>query len=454
MEQGPSILVKNQEGMSQLLENNASVLSQDQKSKNSANQNRNLGYDQNVEASNSLPTEEKGKKHPHEHKKNLTTLDSERPPSGYSEYSYSYEYSEGEEVVPPDQNNNNNNQNQNYNCYFMCSDKSSRAPRKKNYIPRYLMSRVNKPQLPQEELEELKNKAINFEPLDDLTDDQYEALIRHLAEERRDNAFNNNFAYSEKLNEVIEYVTECQTDQRKYALQQSKYDDYFQQMERVQSELERFDQETSMLEKKLKSDLETQQRRIEANQERELDRHSAQWTSDAKRKQYNHASSRLLFLRKQFQQLVVQCRFKEASAIKSEIQKLELAEQQEAIKVMQHKYDESLKKIETRHADELQFFKTRADIQLKQLKQNRAKLRIALQNKESKLRKMEERIKDVEKLWNCNQMQRIEDVSAGKSRDARVTSKLSPREFCNQNDTTINLPPLNLRRNPTRASRQ
>ncbi|OHS99919.1 hypothetical protein TRFO_33562 [Tritrichomonas foetus] len=401
----------------------------------------------------------------------LITIDSERPPSGYSAYSYSYEYSESEdhtnEVTENNQENNQNNVlesnfDEKVDKLFNPDGRKHHRRRRNNNNNQNVKNKSSKSSrfekeppvdVPQDEMSVLKAKAMNLEPLEDLDDEIYEALIRSLAEDRKEQAMNDNFEESERLNSAIEHVSASQLDQRKFKLQQEAYDDYCVQMDRVQNELQQFDEESQRLELDLKAKLDTQQQRIEAAHEKELDNHSDQWTSDAKKKQYNHASSRLLFLRKQFQQLIIQCRFKEAAEVKAEINKVEAYEQREALKVMQHNFDESLKKIETRHAEELQFFRTRADIQLKQLRQNRAKLRIALQNKESKLKRIEDRIRDADKLWNYTQMQRIEEVSAGKSRDAKVTSKLSPREFGRKEETTIALPPLNLRRGPPKTAR-
>lgn len=359
----------------------------------------------------------------------IKTVDSERPPSGYSSYSYYYDYSDSEN----EQNNYRHQDNK----------KGRKKKKNKKVCPTYNPPVIN---VPQDELSILKKKAMKLEPLEDLNDDVYESLILSLAEDRKKCAKSEDLAQSECLNKAINHVTECQLEQRKYVLQQETYSKYKDQMILIQKELQEFDEETAREEAKLRSQISFQRCSLQEQHERQIQMLQQQWNSDAKMKQYNHASPRLLFLRKQYQQLIQQCRFKEATEVKAQIAQIERKEENDAIKVMQHNFDESINQILKKQNEELQFFDARSKIQIKKYRQERKSERIPIEHKESKLKNMEGRINDPDRLWNRCQMKRTVEISQGKIRDAKVSAKLTAKDLGQKEETTIKLPKLKLRR--------
>ncbi|KAK8895584.1 hypothetical protein M9Y10_024054 [Tritrichomonas musculus] len=367
----------------------------------------------------------------------ITTIDSERPPSGYSEYSFSYEYSDDEIEK---------------SSYHSQTQSSQKARRKKKVQPRYNKYIPPTVNISTEELEILKKKAINLEPLEDLDDDTYEVLVLSLAEDRKNYAISNDFQQSELLNSAIDHVTEAQLEQRKYILQQKTYEQYKEQMINVQSELELYDAETEQKLMKLYETIDIQRKNLQQLHDRQIQLLNDQWTSKKKERQYNHASPRLLFLRKQFQQLKQQCRFKEAAEVKTQITNMEKKEEYEAMRAMQHNFDESMNKTLKKQNEELALFESRSKLQIKKLKQEREKERSSIDNKESKLKNMEENIGNPEKLWNRAQMKRTVDISKGKMKDAKVSPKISAKEFNQKEETTIKLPKLKIRKKITRPA--
>lgn len=392
--------------------------------KKSSNENNNIQQNQNKGI--------KGKTNNANESENvIRTIDSERPPSGYSSYSYYYDYSDSE------------NDEDIYGYGYQDNKKNRKRKKNKKIYPKYVPPVID---VPPDELSILKKKALNLEPLEDLKDDVYEVLILSLAEDRKNCARSENLEQSELLNHAINHVTECQLEQRKYVLQQEAYAKYKDQMEIVQSELQIFDEETAKLEAELRAKINFQRCTLQEQHERQIQILQTQWNSDEKKKQYNHASPRLLFLRKQYHQLMQQCRFKEATGVKTQIAQIEIKEGNEAIQAMQHNFDENMNQILKKQNEELQFYDARSKIQLKKLKQEREKLRIPIENKESKLKNMEVKINDPDKLWNCAQMKRTTEISQGKIRDAKVSPKLSAKDLGQKEETTIKLPKLKLRK--------
>ncbi|OHS99284.1 hypothetical protein TRFO_34319 [Tritrichomonas foetus] len=359
--------------------------------------------------------------------------DEERPLSNCSSYSYTYSYSEiEEEIVRPIRKNQ----------------------RRKNYIPKYLRNTKREMteqtiDVPDEEMEILKKRAMNFQTLDDLHDQVYVLLMNNLMEDRNTLAVQEDFKGSERLNKVIEHVSKCQLEQRKYNLQHESYNDMMDQMDEVKAQLQTFDNETNQLETDLRNKVNNQISRITLNHEKELSALQAQWNTESKMRQYNRASPRLVFLRKQFKQLMRQCKFSEAEETKAMIQKLEMAEQEAAIVLLQNNFDDAVAKVEARQREELQFYKTKADIRIKQLRANRNKLREALLNRQRKIEKMGEIISDVDRLWKYNQSQKGKNaVSQRGMKTENTISRLTSRDFTEREDTTLSLPPLQLKRTP------
>ena len=91
--------------------------------------------------------------------------------------------------------------------------------------------------------------------------------------------------------------------------------------------------------------MEAQERLIE-QQNKEAEDNYVKWKMESKVRQYNHASYHLVIQRKQLANLLQQCRFSEAEVVQKNIERLEMQERESAYKVMQHDYNESLKKLE------------------------------------------------------------------------------------------------------------
>ena len=352
------------------------------------------------------------------------------------EYSYSYSYSESDPetehaVRPPGG-----------------SRKNSAA----NTARLHQLQVAEKMKNMSEEMKQLRIRAIKLEPIDGYPESVYEELREILVEERRQQASKNKLEESEELTAAINHIDETETWQKKMNLQAEAYQDYQQQAKQLQDRTDAFDVETKTVMEQLKNKLKAQRQRILENQERELEMHSKRWTSDAKTRQYSHATNRLVFLRKQFKLLMTQCRFREANEVKAIIERTERAEQDAAFKCLQHDFDQSLAKLQQKHREELIFFEEQAKIKIIQLEQQRARLRVAYLNKKKRMDQLEKKVSDADKVWNMHQLERTEELSNGTLRSSVGvrTTKLSLSDIrakSDKDENLITLPPLNTRRN-------
>lgn len=307
-----------------------------------------------------------------------------------------------------------------------------------------------------EEMKKLRDRALNLEPIDGHEDSVYEELREILVEERRQQASKNKLQESEELTAAINHVEETQTWQKKMNLQAEAYRDYEHQAKQLQDRTDSFDMETKLELEQLKNKLKAQRQRMIEHHERELEQHSKRWTSDAKTRQYSHATNKLVFLRKQFKLLMTQCRFREANEVKAIMERTERAEEAEAYKNLQHDFDQSLAKLQQKHRDELLFFDEQVKIKIKQLEQQRARLRVAYLNKKKRMDQLEKKVLDADKLWNLQKLERTEELSSGTMRGSlgMRTTKLSLSDIrarSDKDENLISLPPLNTRRNPKTA---
>lgn len=289
----------------------------------------------------------------------------------------------------------------------------------------------------------LKDKALRGEPIYDLKDSEYESLLADLVEERRQLAASYKFKESTQVTNAIRHVEACQIQQQKYELQVEAVKEYDEQVADFQRRLAEFDSQTEKLEVELRGKLAEQRKRILILHQKELDKHVQKWSSDAMRRQYNHASFKLRALQKQFRLLMLECRFTEAEPIKATIDRMQKREQQDAMKQMQLDFEESTNKLKAKLDLEMTSYEQRGEVQIRQLQQKREWLRLSFLNKERKFEQKAAQVSDQEKLWNTHQLQRKEELAKGKNLSAPNTSnRLSDEDVKDREVPTLQLPPL------------
>ncbi|OHS93741.1 hypothetical protein TRFO_11508 [Tritrichomonas foetus] len=291
----------------------------------------------------------------------------------------------------------------------------------------------------------LKDRALKMEPIFDLSKDQYENLLGELVDERKKLASSYNFRDSQKVTDAIKHVEACQIKQQKYELQVEAIHEYDELVADFTQRLAAFDQETEELEKELRGKLAQQRARILANHQRELDRHVKKWSSDAMRRQYNHASFQLRTLQKQFRLLMLECRFAEAEGIKATIDKMSENEQKDASKQMRLDFEAATAKLKAKLDVEMTSYEQRAQVQIRQLQQKRSWLRLSFLNKQRKIEQRAEQVKDQDKLWNMKQLQRKDELARGEALSKPNTAaRLNEEDVKDRENPTLPLPPLHV----------
>lgn len=286
-----------------------------------------------------------------------------------------------------------------------------------------------------------KERALRLLPIVGLTDQEYDDLTADLAEDRRQQIAAHHFEEGNKLNKALNHVAACKEKQKKNELQQKELKKYHEMKEEFEQELKDFDQETEDLVNDMKAKQERQLEMMIKQQEKEDEDHYVKWMSEAKQRQYNHASYQLVINRRQLQHLLDQCRFTEAQQVQKIVDRLEAQEEEVAHKTMQHDYNESTKKLHEKHNLEIEFFQQNAQVKLTQLKQRREIARVVLNNKEKKIEAIGEQASDAEKVWNSAQTQRIMEISKKTDRAPPSVSTTAPSRK-ERTSTVIKLPPL------------
>jgi hypothetical protein len=239
-------------------------------------------------------------------------------------------------------------------------------------------------------------------------------------------------------------VTACQLEDRKYRLQLDECQRYDEKASEFEEDVRRYDAETVRLEEVLRQRLAEHRERLLRVHAHELQLLMDKWGSDAKRRQYSHASIQLRYLRKQYRRYMIDCQFQDAEALNAIVTRTERAEQAEAAAQLQHDFDESIKKLKEKQVAELAYADDAARVQIAHLRQRRLYGRQKFMNKTRKFEKWAGEISDPEKLWNLHQAERkVELAKGGQSEAATRLSRLTEEDVPQgEDDALIELPPL------------
>ncbi|OHT08844.1 hypothetical protein TRFO_22507 [Tritrichomonas foetus] len=280
-----------------------------------------------------------------------------------------------------------------------------------------------------ERMRKLKERAIAGLPLNFATEEDYSKLVSELAEERKKSIATKDFIEGDKINKAMIHISVCRENQQKRDLQKQEQKKYENLRNEFDRELKKFDEETKNILYENQQRSAAQLNRLQQHQNKEIEDHYALWSSESKVRQYNHASHQLMVHRRQLQLLLDQCRFTEASKVQQAVNRLEKQEQITAHKIMQKDYDSSLKKLNERHINELQFMQQKNEIKHAQLKMQRENERLTFMNKLKKIESLKDQVSDIEKVWNLAQNQRIHDI-AKRSRE----NSMNQQNLTNQTD--------------------
>lgn len=373
---------------------------------------------------------------------------------------------------PRKKNNSKQNETQNENQSFSSttprssnSPKSPKSPREGNKSPRAKknsnlsqttsprsaksdeslppLNNTTTPHTPSEDVQKYVKKALNKEPILNLTDDVYSDILFELAEKRKKYAIHHNYKEGDRMSEAITFVEKCQknTQMNAYAVDYQK--SFEDEKTKFENEFKEYDSKTQELFKELKDQQEEKRKVLLEEQRKERDKHREKWTSEWMVRQYNKQSVQLTQMRKQHSLLLCQNRFKEAESLNNLI--VQKAKQEEDVnsKSYQFDYDSSVKMLKERQKLEIDNFESQCENQFIKLKGDRARRRVAYEFREKKINSKSAVANDPEKIWNASMLQRVENSAANSQKRANMPSTRMKKEDLKDLDImTLSLPPL------------
>lgn len=328
--------------------------------------------------------------------------------------------------------------------------KSVRSPRSKAKTQSiYRSPRFRTPDTSSPAIQKLKEKAMKLENLGpNITLDQYEELLYCLTEERKSLATNHKYREGARLNNAVEFVEQAFLKAKKTEMQKGSMETFEKGEKDFNDKFEDYDKKTEQMKKDLLDKQKRQRDTLNAVHQKELDDFDAHWKSPAKQRLYNRASPQLTSMRRQLAFMLVDCRFKDAEEVRAIVDRRTQFEEKENHMLMQHDFDEALKKLKAKQALETESFEEKAEVEREKLKQDRAKQRVGWENRAKKIAAKGEVVKDMDRLWNHEKNQRIANLSKTCASVAASlpSTKLTRKDIADQEMVVLTLPPLNNRR--------
>jgi hypothetical protein len=272
-----------------------------------------------------------------------------------------------------------------------------------------------------------------------------ESALIELQEERKEIARSRRFKDGIKCQRAITQVIACHLAQAKIAVQRATLDRHKVQARGVEQEVRAYDEETKQL---ILNRMTAQaEKRNQLLEDKKLERGqlNTEWDSIRRARMYNRPSARVTVLRQQQTLLAVQCRFEEADVVAKIIDEVVRNDENEHARARQIDYEEALAKLKAKQAAEIAFFDEHCVIEIALLRQQRAILRRALENKEKKIEARVEAANDVDRVWNARQSERLEMLATGRFFGTPApSSRIKREEVAKTEGGFLLLPPLKL----------
>lgn len=251
-----------------------------------------------------------------------------------------------------------------------------------------------------------KDRALAGDPLDGVSEDDLRTMIYDLSEDRRRLANSHQFKKAGQVNEAMKRAEKAVLQIQKDTLQRAAMEEFEQQDEEFRSKFADFDAETETLTRELKEQLNAKRQSLHNQHAQELEDFEERWTSPPKERLYNRASYTLTSMRRQLKVMLQQCQFDDAEEVQEQIRRRKASEESENSFIMRHDFNEALRKLEAKQAEEKRLFEESAALKLKTLSDRRQRLRVRFVNREKYMERREKMIQDCDKLWTHAQLHR------------------------------------------------
>lgn len=225
------------------------------------------------------------------------------------------------------------------------------------------------------EMQKFIDAAYQKKPLRKLEIHQYEKVLAVLQDQKQEAISKKHFKDSMDTQEAIEYIEiyykqalKEQSFQEVDSKFQIKMDDYY-------DSLRKFDEETKELEEEFIEKKKKAKKLILDSQKGDLLDLQEYWSSPAKQRLYNRASTHLVNLRKRQIDEVNLNHLSEAGRLQKYISRLEKEESAANSEALQNDYNAALDKLLQKHKHEMDTFEFQMNVQLTSLRQKRENLR-------------------------------------------------------------------------------
>jgi gamma-glutamylcyclotransferase (GGCT)/AIG2-like uncharacterized protein YtfP len=255
-----------------------------------------------------------------------------------------------------------------------------------------------------------------------------EEVLVELRERRKELTSTHRFREAKKYTRAIAHVLATHVKLSKVATQKSALEELLTESKEVQEERKSFDKETQRLIDELKALQEEKREQLLETFRIQKIRHNREWGSGRRKRLYSRISVGMSILHRQRALMAMQYRLEEAESVSRLIGERTASEQIERGKARQMAYDVSVSKLKAKQSGELSLFDEQAAVQIEQLKQQREMQRRAIEHKQKKIDARMEAVKDMERVWNAKQLERLGHITAGIAFGTRLPSARIKRE--------------------------
>ncbi|OHT04860.1 hypothetical protein TRFO_27585 [Tritrichomonas foetus] len=292
-------------------------------------------------------------------------------------------------------------------------------------------------------MQHIKQAAYDRQPLPTQSVELLEGLIDTLMDERKQALLEGNLRQAIAALRVIDHTKEYLKIAQKRKFQQMQQDEVNKQNEEVRDRIRRFDEETNERISNLKKQLAKARERLIDDMKKDVQEHEMLWQSEPHRRLYNKPSNELRTLRIQVKKLMSVGRFNDAELVCARADALQAKEQRENTYQMQTDYENATKLLNQKIEDEIHTFDLNAQLQIDSLKARRETQRTVYENQIKKVEQRFEVTKDMDKIWNACQRQRIEEEVYGEGWGANKypkTSRQLGREIAQPDEILLTIP--------------
>lgn len=282
---------------------------------------------------------------------------------------------------------------------------------------------------------ELKQRLIRGESMRGVPEADLVAVLSNLTDERDRLTAEKRFRRAERMDDAIQKAEKAIDDVHRAAARKLALKEIRIQKEQVSERTAKYDEETDKLEQDLISQFESQRVQLEQQHANELDAFQERWMSERKGRLYNRSSNTLISLRRQLNAMVAQRRYRDADEVQAQIEQRQKLEEQMNHETMQRDFDEALRKLQTRQANETKHLEESIKIKLKTFKDRRERLRVRFQNRGKYVEACETNIKG-------GQKRTISVVSTSSRSTCKSGMKVVKSEPIEEEVANLQLPPL------------